>query len=466
MGVQRHLPVVLVGGGLVEPVAGRWRVGNHFAAEVLQHAAGAQRMSAGALTGFYVSVDETGAARVEVRVGTGTRDAYQILESYPAASSLVRPSLTWDEIRSVEGAWNRSLTAPYSHWKWLMENRNEVNIRTVTLLEGILGAVAGILESRDTFTANTDVRPWWKKWQSLIDAGSLAQEALRQMRGHAPEAAMYAMTALLDRAYAHQLTVEVGNFTFNHSMLEPVLYKNEPLIQYGNEEIIGALRELADTTEVTLVAQSSSPLQGDDQSSASVLTQPFDAGNRAAAVSALEEVLRKGITLPLAVSLVLQELGGHIEEVQLAQIIRWYNEKHPEYPLGISGGEVSMRYAMAGSSPMQTGDKGGVDFANLPIMTQPFANAPLLRAPQQLIPAAELDAVWGQMQKMVKAGIRPSNERLIEYAFSCCQQRHGAEGVEKVLACIADILRMEEEEATQTDAQLMQLLTQLEAQPA
>ena len=105
---------------------------------------------------------------------------------------------------------------------------------------------------------------------------------------------------------------------------------------------------------------------------------------------------------------------------------------------------------------------GGIDFRQLPSITQPMLNSSFFKAPQRIIPTAELDVVWSQIQKMVRGGIIPSGERLWEYAYSCCQQGSVQE-ITKVLACIADILRLEEEQAQTTEAGLKELLVLLES---
>jgi hypothetical protein len=64
---------------------------------------------------------------------------------------------------------------------------------------------------------------------------------------------------------------------------------------------------------------------------------------------------------------------------------------------------------------------------------------------------------------MLKAGIRPSTDRLQGYVESCAQKENLNAELDKVLSCIADILRQEEEECCPTEPALRQLLVLLES---
>jgi hypothetical protein len=64
---------------------------------------------------------------------------------------------------------------------------------------------------------------------------------------------------------------------------------------------------------------------------------------------------------------------------------------------------------------------------------------------------------------MLDAGITPSVERIKEYLSSCCEAKDFDGEVNKVLSCIADILRLEEENCRATDSALRKLLVLLES---
>ena len=116
------------------------------------------------------------------------------------------------------------------------------------------------------------------------------------------------------------------------------------------------------------------------------------------------------------------------------------------------------------SSPIIKDTKGGIDFRSLPITAQPALNAQLsnMPTPRPLV-SVNLDESWGQIQNMLKAGIIPSNERIKEYLQTCCEKKDMDQEVDKILACIADILRLQEERVVSTDSSLKEMLALLES---
>jgi hypothetical protein len=68
-----------------------------------------------------------------------------------------------------------------------------------------------------------------------------------------------------------------------------------------------------------------------------------------------------------------------------------------------------------------------------------------------------------QIQRMVDSGIIPSSDRIKDYLDECCQNGGAAVDMDKVLSCIADILRLEEEQLRPTEEALRQILVLLES---
>ena len=64
---------------------------------------------------------------------------------------------------------------------------------------------------------------------------------------------------------------------------------------------------------------------------------------------------------------------------------------------------------------------------------------------------------------MIQAGIIPSSQRLREYLQACWQKQDFNQEVDKVLSCLADILRLEEEKILPTEPSLKELLILLES---
>jgi hypothetical protein len=118
---------------------------------------------------------------------------------------------------------------------------------------------------------------------------------------------------------------------------------------------------------------------------------------------------------------------------------------------------------------------GGIDFRALPIVTQRAPNlgtVPVLPAGRPLgiqakplagtVPV-DLAKEWQQIQNMLKGGIIPSTERIKDYLNACCGNGCLDGEIEKVLSCIADILRLEEERVIATEPDLKELLVLLES---
>lgn len=130
---------------------------------------------------------------------------------------------------------------------------------------------------------------------------------------------------------------------------------------------------------------------------------------------------------------------------------------------------------VAASSPAQiTSDKGGIDLRALPITTQPINSSANLRDSPLPVSGNSLrrgqslsnvnpDTEWSQIQNMLQSGIIPSSERIKEYLGACCVKDSMDKEIDKVLACIADILRLEEERCQITEAGLKELLVLLES---
>ena len=116
------------------------------------------------------------------------------------------------------------------------------------------------------------------------------------------------------------------------------------------------------------------------------------------------------------------------------------------------------------SSPIIKDTKGGIDFRSLPITTQPALNAQLsnMPTPRPLI-SVNLDESWSQIKNMLKAEIIPSSERIKEYLQACCEKKDMDQEVDKILACIADIIRLQEERVVSTDSSLKEMLALLES---
>jgi len=103
---------------------------------------------------------------------------------------------------------------------------------------------------------------------------------------------------------------------------------------------------------------------------------------------------------------------------------------------------------------------GGIDMRALPVQVQPVPQA-LVGVGKQLS-LQELDKEWAQIENMVNAGIIPSGVRVQEYAQSCRMSQDAAARMRKIGACVAEILKMEEDQVVATDEGISRVLVFLE----
>ena len=133
---------------------------------------------------------------------------------------------------------------------------------------------------------------------------------------------------------------------------------------------------------------------------------------------------------------------------------------------GIDSSVIRSGSSRQTSSPLmpQELSPGGIDFRALPIVTQAMSNLRLsassslsLSQLNSINPNKELQ----EIQKMVEAGIIPSTDRIKEYVQASCLK--GNPDVQKVVSCIADILRIEEERYSPTNPTLKDILVVLDS---
>lgn len=114
------------------------------------------------------------------------------------------------------------------------------------------------------------------------------------------------------------------------------------------------------------------------------------------------------------------------------------------------------------SSPTQPASdtKGGIDFRTLHIITQAMSN---LRATTGIIPNINLSLEWQDIEQLVQSGITPSGERMKEYLQTSCYNGRIMQDKKKVISCISDILRLQEEQCASTEPVLRDILVVLES---
>jgi prophage maintenance system killer protein len=160
-----------------------------------------------------------------------------------------------------------------------------------------------------------------------------------------------------------------------------------------------------------------------------------------------------------------KELSSAPEEVnKITEFFR--RELHKN---GVNGGNGVTLTPPANPAPASSGEVGGINFTHLPAAIQPAPQAPALtqrlavsstRLTQGLV---SLQEERREIERMLSGGIIPSSQRIKEYLFAACNSQGCQEQFAKILACIADILRLEEERCADTEGALRQMLILLES---
>jgi len=123
--------------------------------------------------------------------------------------------------------------------------------------------------------------------------------------------------------------------------------------------------------------------------------------------------------------------------------------------------EVIKSKAKDGGVQKDTTGKGGIDLRRLPIVTQPAVGAApgVIPGGMPTINIADLDKEWIQIQKQMQKETMPY-VKIKEYV-ACCKQQNAQEQLDAVLACIATILRLEEERVVPTAPELKEILVSI-----
>jgi len=112
---------------------------------------------------------------------------------------------------------------------------------------------------------------------------------------------------------------------------------------------------------------------------------------------------------------------------------------------------------------------GGIDFRTLPMTVQQMGsfNGLNFRLPQ--LNQAELNQInidleMQQIKNMVQSGTIPSGERIKELIAACVQKKEMNSQVDNLLLCLADIFKIEEENASESSPELKEALVIVDSQ--
>ncbi len=104
---------------------------------------------------------------------------------------------------------------------------------------------------------------------------------------------------------------------------------------------------------------------------------------------------------------------------------------------------------------------GGIDFRSMLIVAQAMANLGIAPAAMGRLNNLDLSSEWSGIEKLADSGMTPSAERIKEYVQAACLK--GDLSKDRVITCIAHILKQQEEECVLTDPVLKDILVVLEA---
>lgn len=121
------------------------------------------------------------------------------------------------------------------------------------------------------------------------------------------------------------------------------------------------------------------------------------------------------------------------------------------------------------SSPIsdRQDEKGGIDFRSLPITVEPVnvTGSSLATPPLNRVNDLLNDPDLKEIENMINAGIMPSAERIREYTQACLRKEDPDRQMQKVLSCIADILKLQEDYCQETEAGFRELIMAIETRP-
>ncbi len=117
------------------------------------------------------------------------------------------------------------------------------------------------------------------------------------------------------------------------------------------------------------------------------------------------------------------------------------------------------------SSSINVDKPGGIAFNALPVQTESVVSSALGALPGVQAFKGDLDAEWARIQAVFNAGIRPSAQRLADFAAAGAASPMASQRREDVLGLVAELLRRDEEDKmlAPTDPALKDLLNALES---
>lgn len=119
----------------------------------------------------------------------------------------------------------------------------------------------------------------------------------------------------------------------------------------------------------------------------------------------------------------------------------------------------------ANNTPNRFSRTGGIDLRSLPIVRKATFNlkANLNSSVLNSLKGVDLKTEWQEIEDSVKQGAIPEAKRLMSYIQASCLKGNAGQDIDKVISCIADILRIEEERYSPTEPMLQDILIAVES---
>jgi hypothetical protein len=403
--------------------------------------------------------------RVVKTEGMRFASASEFLSSAPAAAGQPRNAdgtFAEEPGKSPEYAWELFKTSKYlqdllasqgyvtiSHYALAYNGHNSGALRDISrstvmrdlftsqgslVNQGLLAATRVGREYRFTLTEEG-----WGELRPYIDNSGVRRAIDRRMSVRASQAAPAAaenrdFTALLQQARAASGTTGLVLSSRQISALLEAAYaiREAEGQQYDDLCVVAAAVEGQNWDNVVLPAVKTMHITG--------------APNGAA-----REILRT--------RLVIARAGGRLAPAAAGKD----GQKGPP-ATGYSAGGVEGRYeppevaAAKASAPVNA---GGIDLRSMNIIAQPMGSFVGLDFRLPLVKNAEridLDKEFAQIRLMVERGISPSGQRIKEFIAACWQRQEWDKRLQDVMACLVDVCRLEEDNLSETSAQLRECL--------
>jgi cellobiose phosphorylase len=140
----------------------------------------------------------------------------------------------------------------------------------------------------------------------------------------------------------------------------------------------------------------------------------------------------------------------------------YYKSTLPRYEDGI----------ITSSSPVSQAvpiNPGGIDFRALPMTIQPMGSFSGLNFKLPQLSQAELRQInvnseMQQIKNMIRSGIAPSGQRIKELVAACIQKKEMDSQAKSLLLCLADVFKLEEENASESSPELREALVIVDSQ--